>query len=212
MSFGMILLLVLAVLLLFGVLQRVCDRMRLNDKQALVFVAAVFVGGVIPDIRIGESFAFNIGGALLPLGLCVYLLIRAGTGWERFRAILASVITAAVIYAFDLFLPSEAEQLPMDVQYLYGIAAGVVAYLFGRSRRSAFVAGVLGVLLANTASAVTAAVQGYPFQLRLGGAGAFDTVVIAGVLAVMLAELMGELYERIVRKREAQHERGEDRI
>ena len=42
MSVGMILLVVLAVLLLFGIGQRVLDRMRLNDKQALLFIALIF--------------------------------------------------------------------------------------------------------------------------------------------------------------------------
>ena len=33
-----------------------------------------------------------------------------------------------------------------EPNYLYGIAGGVIAYLLGRSRRGAFIAGVVGVL------------------------------------------------------------------
>ena len=44
MSIGMILLLVLGLLILFGVLQRVLDRMALTDRQALLCVAAIFIG------------------------------------------------------------------------------------------------------------------------------------------------------------------------
>ena len=37
--------------------------------------------------------------------------------------------------------------------------------------------------------------------LVLGGAGAFDVVVISGLLAVLLSELLGEITERLERGR-----------
>ena len=67
MSAGLILLAVAGILILFGAAQRVLDRLRLTDRQALVFTAAMFVGGLIPDVRIAQAFSFNIGGALIPL-------------------------------------------------------------------------------------------------------------------------------------------------
>ena len=39
MSIGLILLIVAGVLVLFGVGQRVLDKLRLTDKQALLFIA-----------------------------------------------------------------------------------------------------------------------------------------------------------------------------
>ena len=86
----MILLVVLALLILFGVLQRVLDRMALTDRQALLLVALIFVGGWLPDICLG-MVSINIGGALVPLGVCVYLFFHAGTGRERIRCLVASV-------------------------------------------------------------------------------------------------------------------------
>ena len=70
MSIGMILLVVIALLILFGVLQRVLDRMALTDRQALLIVAAIFVGGWLPDLSFG-NVTLNIGGALIPLIVCV---------------------------------------------------------------------------------------------------------------------------------------------
>ena len=78
MSIGMIFLLVLTLLILFGVLQRVLDRMALTDRQALILVAAIFIGGWLPDLRIG-MVSLNIGGALVPFGVCVYLFFHAGS-------------------------------------------------------------------------------------------------------------------------------------
>ena len=81
--------------------------------------------------------------------------------------------------------------------WLPASAIGAVAYLLGRSRRASFVAGVLGVLLADIAVGVMNFTSGIDQTLRLGSAGALDVVVISGLLAVLLCELVGELLERI---------------
>ena len=85
MTIGSILLAVSAVLVLLGVGQRVLDKMRLSDRAALILIAAMFVGGLIPDIRLG-LVRINIGGALIPLVVCVYLLVSADEAAERVRA------------------------------------------------------------------------------------------------------------------------------
>ena len=198
MSLGMILLVVLALLILFGVLQRVLDRMALTDKQALLLVALIFVGGWLPDIRLG-MVSLNIGGALVPFGVCVYLFFHAGTGKERVRCLVASVLTAAVIYVIGLFFPADPVTMPFDPMILYGLCGGIIAWLMGRSRRSAFIAGVLGVILADAAAGVVSWTRGVNQALVLGGAGALDAVVLSGVTAVMLCELFGEIMERIAR-------------
>lgn len=196
MSLGLILLMIVAVLILFGVAQRVLDRMRLTDRQALFVVAAIFVGGFIPDITVG-AVSFNIGGALIPFILCIYLLVRAGTGKERLRAIVASVLTAVAVYFLGRFLPNEPEQIGFDPNYLYGIVGGAIAYLLGRSRRASFIAGVLGVLFADIAVGVVNWTNGIDQVLHLGSAGAMDVIVLSGLLATLLSELIGELLERM---------------
>lgn len=199
MTIGMILLLIVALLILLGVGQRVLDRLRLNDKLALLFIALIVGLGFVPDIRVTETFAFNLGGAVVPLALCVYLFIRADTVWERWRSILASVVTGAAIFAIGRFSPDEPEAMLVDPMILYGLAAGLIAYIFGRSRRCAFIAGVVGMMLANTANALYVWNRGAAQDFVLGGAGAADGIVIAGLLGVLLAELLGELIERMKR-------------
>ena len=199
MRIGTILLLLAGLLILFGAGQRVLDRMRLTDREALLFIALIIAGGYLPDIRVTEYFAFNIGGALIPLGLCAYLFFKADTAAERARAVLAPIVTAAAVYGLGRALPSDPAELMFDPNYLYGLVAGVIAYAFGRSRRCAFIAGVVGVTLANLAAWATVRVQGVPQRLVLGGAGGYDVIVISGLLAVLLAELIGELLERMTR-------------
>ncbi len=196
MSIGFILLLAVGLLILFGAAQRVLDRMRLTDRQALLFVAAILVGGWIPDIPLGPV-SVNLGGAVVPLILCIMLLVKADTAWERVRALIAAVASGTVIFLLGRYLPAEPENMFFDINYLYGLAAGAIAYLLGRSRRAAFIAGVLGVILADVTQGILTRASGYDVPIRLGTGGVLDAVVISGLLAVILAETVGELWERI---------------
>lgn len=199
MTIGMILLMIVAILILLGVGQRVLDRLHLNDKLALLFIALIIGLGFVPDIRVTKVFAFNIGGAVIPLALCIYLFIKADTAWERWRCILASLVTGAAIFAIGWFAPDEPESITVDPILLYGIAAGLIAYIFGRSRRCAFIAGVIGMMLSNTANAVYVWSRGIEQDFVLGGAGALDGIVVAGIVGVLLAEILGEIIERMKR-------------
>lgn len=199
MTIGLILLVITGILILFGVGQRALDKLRLTDRQALFWIALTIVCGFIPDIPISQRFSFNIGGAVIPLGLCVYLWIQAETWQERTRCLISAVLTGVVVFFLGRFMPNEPEKIVIDPGYMHGLAAGIIGYLFGRSRRGSFISGVVGVMLANIASAITVWTQGIDQRLTLGGAGAFDVIVISGLLAVMLSELIGEILERIQR-------------
>ena len=197
MTIGMILLIITGLLIAFGVGQRALDRLRLTDGQAYFFIAAIILLGFVPDIPLGPV-RVNLGGCVVPLILCVYLFVK-GEVHEKWRSIIAALVTGAAVWALMRYLPNEPETMPMEPNWLYGIAAAVIAYVLGRSRRCAFIGGVLGVLLAQTASTVPVWMAGKAQTLSLGGAGAFDSVVVAGFLGVMLAEILGEVIERIVR-------------
>ena len=200
MSAGTMLLTIAALLVFCGLAQRVLDRMYLTDRQALLLIGAMLLGTFLPDLRLG-GISVNAGGALIPLGVCAYLFLRADEAAERIRAVAGSLLTGGAVYALSALLPAEAEALPLDPMWLYGAVGGVIAWLLGRSRRCAFICGVTGVILADLASWIAAATQGYQAKLTLGGAGIADAVVISGVLAVLLCELVGEAVERLVRAR-----------
>ena len=199
MTVGRILLILVSVLVAAGACQRVLDRLRLTDRQALFFVGLIFIGGLLPDIPLGKSVRVNAGGALVPLLLAAYVWIRAGSAREKLRSLAATLVTAAAVFAIGRFFPEEPEAMPFDVNYLYGIAAGLIAYAFGRSRRGAFVAGVWGMILADVLQAALLRRAGIGQTLYLGSGGMMDAVVISGVLAVLAAELTGEFLERVTR-------------
>lgn len=199
MPVGMIVLLVVGVLVYFGIAQRILDRMRLTDKQALLFIAAIVVGSFI-DIPLMSSpveVSINVGGALLPVLLSLWLIVKADETAERVRAVGAAVLVAAAVWLGSRYLPYEPENMFLDPKLIYGLSAGIIAYLAGRSRRSAFIGGVLGIVLSDIVHMVTLLNAGIPGRTDIGGAGVFDVVIIAGIVAVMVAELVGETREKL---------------
>lgn len=194
---GMTLLVIVAILIYVGVAQRILDRMRLTDREALLFIAAMALGNFI-EVPITANVAVNIGGAVVPAALAIYLFVKAGTAKEKTRSIIATLVATAVIYgANKLFPATPLFPLPIDPMYLYAILAAAAGYIAGRSRRTAFIAGVLSMILVDIISRLEVAYIGGTSSVTIGGAGLFDGVVIVGILAVALAEIFGETLERI---------------
>jgi len=192
---GMIALIIVSILIYFGVAHRVLDRMRLSDRAALAVIAAIIVGSFI-DIPLGARITINLGGSIAVI-LALYVLLGAGTGYEKIRAIVAAAITALALYLAGRFLGAEPEQIFIDPIYLYPLIAGIVGYLAGRSRRGAFFAAVIGVFSLDVGQYIYLVSTGVRGTVHIGGGGAFDSLILSGILAVLLAELIGESLERI---------------
>ncbi len=201
MPTGTVLLLIAAALIYFGVGQRLLDRMRLTDTQALIVIALMIGGSFITiPMRTGRtSVSLNVGGGVIPLALVAYLLIKADTVKERVRSIVAALVTAGVIYGISQltdFDPS-SPALFIDPLWLFSIVAGIVGYLSGRSRRASFIAGVLGLFTVDMVHFTQALLGNMSTRVVLGGAGVFDAMVVSGLIAVGLAEFVGETRERL---------------
>ncbi|CUH96239.1 putative membrane protein [Propionispora sp. 2/2-37] len=199
MPIGMITLIVVAVLVYFGLAQRILDRMKLTDKQALGFIAAVIIGSFI-DIPLMSSpvqLSINVGGGLLPLLLCLWLIFKADEAAEKIRAVIATVLVAGAVFLGSRYLPYEPENMFLDPKLIYGVTAGLISYLAGRSRRNAFIGGVLGIILSDIIHLFTLIGSGIAGTTNIGGAGAFDVIMIAGFVGVMVAELVGETREKL---------------
>lgn len=195
---GSIVLIVVGVLIYFGVAHRVLDRMRLTDRAALAYILAMIVGGFF-NVNLARSpeLTVNFGGAVVPLVIAGYLLVTADEAQEKLRGIAAILVTGGAVYALSKVVNPEEQTMLVDPVYIFAIVAGLVAYLAGRSRRAAFAAGVTGMILADIALWVELLTRGMPGRVWLGGAGVFDGTVIAGLLAVVLAEVVGEAREKL---------------
>lgn len=199
MSGGMILLVVVSALILMGLGHRVLDRLRLSDKAALAILIAIVASTIfIPDINITDTMSINIGGFVIPMGLAIYLFIKAETGKEKTRALIGALATGIAIYLVQRYvLPAEPESMVIDPNYVYPIVGATIAYALGRSRRGAFIAGVVGVVISDLIQLILNNINNIPAPTRFGGAGGVDTTVITGVLAVLIAEIVGETRERL---------------
>ncbi len=206
---GTIVLILVAILVFFGVLHRVLDRMRLSDRAALVIVLAMAAGTFL-DINISRGaipIRVNVGGALVPLLVAIWLVATADEAQEKSRSIVSAVVTGLVVWGLTKVMNPEEQFMRLSPMIMFGIAAGIIAALSGRSRRAAFVGGVGGILISDIIHWAELAITRTPGSVSFGGAGTFDATVIAGVLAVGLMELVGEAREHVVKPPKGETER-----
>lgn len=197
---GTMLVVIVIALIYLILLHRVLDRLRMDKKTALILIAAIYIGSFIPSLPLGGGLALNIGGMGIPLGICAYLIVKAPSGEERWRGPLTAVVSAILVWSLDRLLPLNPGSLgyEFDPLYLPALAAGLIAYLLGRSRRAAFIGGVGSIFLMDLSSWLENMVRGFrDIPVILGGGGIFDAALIAGVIGALLAELIGEVTERL---------------
>ncbi len=134
-------------------------------------------------VRQETVLAVNLGGAVIPTLVSLYLLGRAGSPWGYLAA------TAAVTWVVHRFarpVPGFGIAVPLLVP---PAAAAIAALLFSPAEAgpAAYVAGTLGCLLgADLLNLPKIARLGAPVA-SIGGAGTFDGVFLSGVIAVFLA-------------------------
>jgi uncharacterized membrane protein len=140
---------------------------------------------VIPVVRKwpGPIVAVNVGGALIPTGLAIYLLVKN-------RLYLQGPIAAAVVALAVHLLARPVRGVGISVpMFLPPIIAVLVAMALSWKLRAplAYAAGTLGTLIgADLMNLGALAGLGAPIT-SIGGAGTFDGVFLTGVVAVLLA-------------------------
>ncbi|MGM0369410.1 MAG: DUF1614 domain-containing protein [Bacillota bacterium] len=199
MSVGVILLIVVELIIYFGLAERMINKLGLTRRELLIFFTLMIVGSFI-DIPISSSpdITVNVGGALTPVVLAIYILSKADDKIEVIRSLIAVAITGGVIYGLTQIYQFEEGHTFIDSNYLFPIIAGITAYIIGHSRRASFIAGTLGFLIYDLIHLFRITLSGVPGKAAIGGAGIFDSIVISGILAVLLSEIVGEFIERVV--------------
>ena len=135
----------------------------------------------------GTIIAINVGGAVIPTLLSLYLLARNRI-WGR--GLVAVVCVAAICYSVATPLHGIGIAVPIIVPPL---ASTIVALLLSRDATAplAYVGGSLGTLLGADLMNLDK-VQGLGAPVAsIGGAGTFDGIFLAGVLAVLFTSLTG---------------------
>ncbi len=144
-----------------------------------------WMGGLARQIDPNKVLiAINVGGGIIPMAFCIYLL-------QLHPLPIATVLGAialqtAVCFMFSRPIPGLGVGMPILVAPL---AAAIIAVTLSSDQSAplAYICGTLGVLLgADLLRLGDVRNLGSPLA-SIGGAGTFDGVFITGIVAVLLA-------------------------
>src|SRR5215472_17017148 len=133
----------------------------------------------------GTVVAVNVGGAVIPTLMSIYLLIKREL-WVK--GLMATAIVALVIHSLADPVPGLGIAVPVFMPVLI---TAIVAMILSRedSAPLAYIAGSLGTLIgADLTNLDKVRGLGAPIA-SIGGAGTFDGIFLTGILAVLLASL-----------------------
>lgn len=134
----------------------------------------------------GTILAINVGGALIPIVLSLYLALK--------NRLMAPALIAVAIVAFvthELARPVRGVGISVPL-FLPPIIAAVVALVLSWRRAAplAYIAGSIGTLVGADLLNLDK-VRGLAAPVAsIGGAGTFDGVFLVGIVAVLLASLV----------------------
>jgi uncharacterized membrane protein len=133
----------------------------------------------------GTVIAVNVGGAVIPTIMSLYLLVTRQL-WVQ--GAIATAIVALVLHWLAHPVPGIGIAVPV---FFPAIVTAVVALLLSRGNAAplAYIAGSMGTLIgADLTNLDKVAGLGAPVA-SIGGAGTFDGIFLTGIVAVLLAGL-----------------------
>jgi uncharacterized membrane protein len=133
----------------------------------------------------GTLIAVNVGGAVIPTMVSIYLLAKNRL-WVK--AALATAVVAAVCYWLSRPIPGLGIAEPVFVP---SVTTAIVALLLSREQAAplAYIGGSLGTLIgADLLNLGNIRGLGAPVA-SIGGAGTFDGIFLIGIVAVLIASL-----------------------
>jgi len=133
----------------------------------------------------GTIIAVNVGGAVIPTLMSLYLLVKRRL-W--LNGVIATAFVAIVLHWLANPVPGIGIAVPV---FLPALVTAIVALLLSRENAAplAYVAGSMGTLIgADLTNLDKVRGLGAPVA-SIGGAGTFDGIFLTGILAVLLASL-----------------------
>lgn len=137
-----------------------------------------------PRARPKETvLAVNVGGAIIPACISIYLLMHAQ---NPIRMLLALIVVTSVTYRLSKPVPGMGIAVPMLIP---PVVAALAALLLNSAWAppTAYVAGTLGTLIGADLLHLDQLQQLQAPVASIGGAGTFDGIFLTGILAVLLA-------------------------
>jgi uncharacterized membrane protein len=156
------------------------------------FFGTRYVVPVVID-RPDTVLAVNLGGAVLPCFLSLYLIFKHRLYGQTILAV--SIVTLAV-HLMAHVVPGEGVVVPLFIPPL--ITAMVALSISPRNAGPlAYVAGSLGTLVGADLLNLDR-IQGIGVSMAsIGGAGKFDGIFLTGIVAVLLAGVLGRRWRTL---------------
>jgi uncharacterized membrane protein len=207
---------VLSVLIQIGLIRYVYSRLGITPGTAMLLLLGSLLGGYVnipiahlPEetVIVGERvdffgmeyvvptevdwpgtiIAINLGGAIIPILLSLYLLAKNNI-WVP--AIIATAVVSAVCYALARPVPGAGIAIPIFIPPLVACVVSC-AVAWSRAPAVAYVSGSVGTLIgADLMNLPNIRGLGAPVA-SIGGAGTFDGIFLTGIFAVILATWIG---------------------
>jgi uncharacterized membrane protein len=132
----------------------------------------------------GTVVTVNVGGALVPLFLSLYLILK----WQLFfDPLLGITIISAITYWLARPVPGLGIALPL---FIPPFLAAMVAILISAGDHApvvAYISGTLGTLIGADLMHYKDIKRINAPVVSIGGAGTFDGIFLTGIIAVLLA-------------------------
>jgi uncharacterized membrane protein len=212
---------ILTILVQAGLLRYVYSRLGISPGTALLLLFASLLGAYVnipvahfPEetVVVGEHvdffgmeyviptevdwpgtiIAINVGGAVIPILLSLYLMAKNRI-WVA--GLIATAVVSAVCFALARPVPGAGIEIPVFIPPLVACAVSCIV-AWSQAPAVAYVSGSLGTLIgADLMNLGNIRGLGTPV-LSIGGAGTFDAIFLTGIFAVILASLVGGLSRR----------------
>jgi uncharacterized membrane protein len=129
------------------------------------------------------ALALNVGGAIVPTVLSVYLLVK---NQVYLYAAIGTALVAVVVHYLAEPIPGMGIAVPI---FIPPIVSAIVAMLLTREHAApvAYISGCMGTLLGADLMNLGLLGRLGASVAAIGGAGTFDGVFLTGILAVLLA-------------------------
>ena len=157
---------------------------QVQSDKVIEFYGMQYTVPVVENLP-GTVIAINVGGAVIPTIMSIYLLASRGL-W--ISGTIATAIVAIVLHWLADPVPGVGIAVPIFVP---AIVTAAISLLLSRRDAAplAYISGSMGTLIgADLTNMDKVAGLGAPVA-SIGGAGTFDGIFLTGILAVLLAGL-----------------------
>lgn len=155
-------------------------------RRRLVEVEESHFFGLIRRKKLqAQGFSLNVGGAVIPIFLVVYLFPRAPLR----ETMLASILMIVVCFLLARFIPGKGIGIPVALPALFAAIFALIL-AFDQAAPVAFISGVLGVLVGGDILHLPRVLREGRGIMSIGGAGVFDGIFLVAIIATFLAGLL----------------------